>query len=117
MKGCARSGCVLVNAALAALLIGSARAYPGSVGCDRSLTSGTIMSNGIVRSGVTQVQLAKDGAAIACGGSLTAGDTGLTLVKASSGVGSQYLIEAVASANIAEASVLEWSSKRGGQRR
>ena len=46
----------------------------------------------------TQIQLAKNGNTIACGGTLTPGDTGLTLVKASSGVGSQYIIEAVASA-------------------
>ena len=52
----------------------------------------------VARLGSTQLQLAKDGTTIPCGGTLTAGDTGLTLVKASSGVGSQYKIEAIASA-------------------
>jgi hypothetical protein len=82
-------------------------AYPNSVGCSRSITSGTMMgqaisTNGAPRGGVgsggekdsssdaQQIQLAKGGATIACGGTLTAGDTGLTLVKGSPLIGSQY---------------------------
>jgi hypothetical protein len=79
-------------------------AYPNRVGCSRSITSGTMMGQAISTNGASgggggsggrkdsssdaQIQLAKGGATIACGGTLTAGDTGLTLVKGSSG--SQY---------------------------
>ena len=64
-------------------------AYPAKVDCSRSITSGSMMGATINTNGASeQVQLAKGGATIACGGSLTAGDTGLTLVKGSTG--SQY---------------------------
>jgi len=85
-------------AAVVAVLVVVVDASPGSLSCVRSITSGTIMGEAVNRLTSTQVQLAKDGNTIACGGTLTAGDTGLTLVKASSGVGSQYKIEAIASA-------------------
>ena len=81
-------------------------AYPTSVGCSRSITSGTMMGQAISTNGASgggggsggrkdsssdaQIQLAKGGATIACGGTLTAGDTGLTLVKGSPLIGSQY---------------------------
>ena len=83
---------------LLALLAVGVDAYPSSLSCSSSITSGTIMGQTVQRLSSTQVQLAKEGTTIACGGTLTPGDTGLTLVKASSGVGSQYVIEAVASA-------------------
>ena len=89
-------GRVFVRAALAALFIVGTHAYPSRVGCSTPLTSGTMMGSSIQRSLSTQVQLAKGGSTIACGGTLTAGDTGLTLVKGTTG--SQYIIEAVASA-------------------
>jgi hypothetical protein len=64
-------------------------AYPEKVGCGKSITSGSMMGATISTNGASeQVQLAKGGVKIACGGSLTAGDTGLTLVKGSTG--SQY---------------------------
>ena len=90
-----RSGSVFVRTALAALFIVGNHAFPGSVGCSKSLTSGSIMGSSIQRSASTQVQLAKGGSTIACGGTLTAGDTGLTLVKGTTG--RQYIIEAIAS--------------------
>jgi len=86
-------------AAVVAVLVVAVDAYPGELSCERSITSGTIMGAAVNRLDSTvQVQLAKDGNTIACGGTLMAGDEGLTLVKASSGVGSQYIIEAIASA-------------------
>ena len=67
------------------------------VRCGTSITGGRMMGASINTNGdSTQIQLAKGGKAIACGGTLTAGDTGLTLVKGSTG--SQYLIEAEMSA-------------------
>ena len=66
-------------------------AYPAKVVCSRSIKSGSMMSATISTNGVSeQVQLAKGGATIACGGSLTAGDTGLTLVKGSIGSQEEY---------------------------
>ncbi len=61
----------------------------GSANCIKSIKSGSMMGATISTNGASElVQLAKEGATIACGGSLTAGDTGLTLVKGSTG--SQY---------------------------
>ncbi len=61
----------------------------GSASCIRSIKSGSMMGYPIITNGAPeQIQLAKGGATIACGGSLTAGDTGLKLVKGSTG--SQY---------------------------
>jgi hypothetical protein len=79
-------------------LLGAVCAYPSNLACDRSLTSGFIMGASVQRLASTQVQLAKDGNTMPCGATLTPGDAGLTLVKASDGVGYQYKIEAVASA-------------------
>eukprot|EP00277_Geminigera_cryophila_P011646 CAMPEP_0179437518 /NCGR_PEP_ID=MMETSP0799-20121207/21399_1 /TAXON_ID=46947 /ORGANISM="Geminigera cryophila, Strain CCMP2564" /LENGTH=558 /DNA_ID=CAMNT_0021218511 /DNA_START=135 /DNA_END=1811 /DNA_ORIENTATION=- len=57
------------------------------------------MSSSVVESQFTSVQLAKGGVAIACDvGVLTAGDQGLTLQRGSTG--SQYVIEAIATAGI-----------------
>ena len=62
-------------------------AYPDRVGCSKSITSGTIMGEAISPNGaLAQIQLAKWGATIACGGTLTAGDTMLTLVKGTTGL-------------------------------
>lgn len=66
-------------------------AYSKEVRCGTSITSGRMMGASINTNGdSTQIQLAKGGIAIACGGTLTAGDTGLTLVKGSLPSGSQY---------------------------
>jgi len=62
-------------------------AYPAKVDCDRSITSGNMMGPAISPNGASaQIQLAKGGATIACGGTLTAGDTMLTLVKGTTGL-------------------------------
>ena len=60
----------------------------------------------------TQVQLAKVGSTIACGGTLTAVDSGLTLFKGATG--SQYIIEAVASAGTGSHSMISgtWNMQR-----
>jgi hypothetical protein len=52
----------------------SVPAYPSRLGCSRSMTSGSMMGRAVARSMSTQVRLAKGGSAIACGGTLTAGD-------------------------------------------
>jgi hypothetical protein len=88
-------------AAVAALAARPLAATPGRLatgsGCARSITSGNMMGSAISVTGAsTQIQLAKGGNTIACGGTLTAGDTGLTLVKGTTGA--QYLIEAEMSA-------------------
>jgi hypothetical protein len=63
----------------------------GSASCIRSIKSGFMMNDPIITNGAPeQIQLAKGGATIACGGSLTAGDTGLTLVKGSIGSQKEY---------------------------
>ena len=93
---------LLAGVVAAALLAVGVDAYPSLVDCSTSLTSTSESIGGShgrsQRTGSTQVQLAKNGNTIPCGGTLTADEAGLTLVKASSGVGSQYIIEAVASA-------------------
>ena len=79
----------LLLAAVAALAARPLAAYPDRVSCTRSITSGnTLMGSAISDGASTQIQLAKGGNTIACGGTLTAGDTGLTLVKGTTG--SQY---------------------------
>ena len=84
-------------AAVAALAARPLVAYPDRVTCSRSITSGNMMGQAISPNGApAQIQLAKGGITIPCGGALMAGDTGLTLVKGSTG--SQYLIEAEMSA-------------------
>ena len=84
-------------AAVAALAARPLAAYPDRVDCSRSITSGNMMGQAISPNGApAQIQLAKGGITIPCGGALMAGDTGLTLVKGSTG--SQYLIEAEMSA-------------------
>ena len=76
-------------AAVAALASRPLAAYPDRVDCSRSITSGNMMGQAISPNGApAQIQLAKWGATIACGGTLTAGDTMLTLVKGTTG--SQY---------------------------
>ena len=61
------------------------------VRCGTSITGGRMMGASINTNGdSTQIQLAKGGKAIACGGTLTAGDTGLTLVKGSIGSQEEY---------------------------
>ena len=80
-------------AAVAALAARPLAATPGRLatggGCARSITSGNMMGTAISVTGAsTQIQLAKGGNTIACGGTLTAGDTGLTLVKGSISSGS-----------------------------
>ena len=74
-------------AAVAALAARPLAAYPSSLGCARSITSGTIiMGSPVSVSGAsTQIQLAKGATTIPCGGTLMAGDTGLTLVRGSTG--------------------------------
>ena len=83
----------LLLAAVAALAARPLAATPDRLAtssfCARSITSGNMMGSPISVTGAsTQIQLAKGGNTIACGGTLTAGDTGLTLVKGSTG--SQY---------------------------
>jgi hypothetical protein len=73
--------------------------WPGRLDCGRSITAGqgnTIMGAEVVESGSVSIKLQKGGTPIACGSSLTAGDTGLTF--AVSGQGSQYVVQAIASA-------------------
>ena len=84
-------------AAVAALAARPLATYPSELGCSRSIISGSIIGSSISTNGApAQIQLAKGGITVPCGGALMAGDTGLTLVKGSTG--SQYLIEAEMSA-------------------
>ena len=89
-----RFGAAVVVAA--ALLLSSAHATPEYLGCARPMTAGsTIMGTKVVESAATSAKLAKGGAAIACGGEITGGQTGLIFDV--SGLGKQYIIEAIAS--------------------
>ena len=72
-----------------ALIASPVTASPSNLGCSRSITSGSIMGANIQVLSATQIKLAKDGVPIECGGTLEAGDTGLTFVK-DAGTGSQY---------------------------
>jgi hypothetical protein len=75
--------------------------YPGNLACGRSITAGqgnNIMGAAVVESGSVSIKLQKGGTPIACGSSLTPGDTGLTFEV--SGQGSQYVVEAIASAGM-----------------
>jgi hypothetical protein len=69
---------------------------PGILGCGRSITAGDTIMGSPVEIGSASIKLQKGGTPIACGSSLTAGDTGLTF--AVSGQGSQYVVQAIASA-------------------
>ena len=78
-------------AAVAALAARPLAAYPDRVDCSRSITSGNMMGQAISPNGApAQIQLAKGGITIPCGGALMAGDTGLTLVKGSIGSQEEY---------------------------
>ena len=90
MRGRARAppAPVLLALALALCLPASVDAYASMVPCDRSITSGSMMGPPIVRSTSQQVKLARGGSAIACGGTLTPSESGLTLSK--SATGAQY---------------------------
>jgi len=78
-------------AAVAALAARPLAAYPDRVDCSRSITSGNMMGQAISPNGApAQIQLAKGGITIPCGGALMAGDTGLTLVKGSSPDGRRH---------------------------
>ena len=72
---------VLLALALALCLPASVDAYASMVPCDRSITSGSMMGPPIVRSTSQQVKLARGGSPIACGGTLTPSEAGLTLSK------------------------------------
>jgi hypothetical protein len=76
---------VLIALALALCLPVSVDADASDVGCSRSITSGSMMGPAIVRSSIQQVQLARGGSPIACGGTLTPSESGLTLAKSSTG--------------------------------
>ena len=95
------TGGFALPAALAAVLVAIAEAHPSYVSCAMPITEGKMMMKTVERLSSTQVQLAKDGNTVACGGTLRAGDAGLTFVKAS-GVGRKYKIEAIASAGMGE---------------
>ena len=85
--------------ATALLLVRPVHGSPGNLVCERSITAGQgnkIMGAEVVESGSVSIKLQKGGTPIACGSSLTAGDTGLTF--AVSEQGSQYVVEAIASA-------------------
>ena len=110
MARCACRGRAVMRATLAALFIAGTHADPGSVGCSQSLTSGSMMGASIQRSASTQVQLAKSGSPIACGSTLTAGDSGLELVKGTTG--SRYIIEAVASAGTGSHGIISGSCSK-----
>ena len=90
MRGRARAppAPVLLALALALCLPASVDASPSDVGCSRSITSGSMMGQPIVRSTSQQVKLARGGSPIACGGTLTPSESGLTLSK--SATGAQY---------------------------
>ena len=79
---------VLLALALANCRPASVNAYARRVGCSISITSGSMMGSAIVRSSSQQVTLARGGSTIACGGTLTPSESGLTLSKSSTG--SQY---------------------------
>ena len=79
-----------------------------STHCSRSIASGTIMGQSIQESAVASIRLVKGGSAIACGGTLTPGDTGLTFSL--SGQSGQYVIEASASAGTSSS----WGIINGG---
>jgi hypothetical protein len=51
-----------------------------------------------VRSDTTSIMLSKDGAPIACGGTLNAGDTNLKFIMSGNPSGSEFLIDTVATA-------------------
>ena len=88
-------GALIVATAL--LLARPVHGYPGYLDCEDSITAGNnIMGAAVVESGSVSIKLQKGGTPIACGSSLTAGDTGLTF--AVSGHGLQYVVEAIASA-------------------
>jgi len=64
------------------LLVARVEAHPTMLACSRSITSGSIMGASISRSGFrSRPELVKNGAAIACGSILNAGESGLTLQK------------------------------------
>jgi hypothetical protein len=134
----ARIGCAYIMAAktiavtlVVALAARPLAAYPNSVGCSRSITSGTMMGQAISTNGAPgggvgsgggkdsssdaqQIQLAKGGATIACGGTLTAGDTGLTLVKGSSGSQYRECIPCLRGAHASASSLRARASHRAG---
>ena len=87
MRGRARAppAPVLLALALALCLPASVDAYASMVPCDRSITSGSMMGPPIVRSTSQQVKLARGGSPIACGGTLTPSEAGLTLSKSTTG--------------------------------
>ena len=76
---------VLLALALALCLPVSVDAYASRVDCSKSITSGSIHSIQILRSSSQQVRLARGGSPIACGGTLTPSESGLTLSKSSTG--------------------------------
>ncbi len=85
--------------ATALLLVRPVHGSPSNLVCGRSITAGQgnkIMGAEVVESSSVSIKLQKGGTPIACGSSLTAGDTGLTF--AVSGQGLQYVVEAIASA-------------------
>jgi hypothetical protein len=90
MRGRARGprARVLIALALALCLLVSVDADARDVKCQQSITSGSMMGSAIVRSSSQQVKLARGGSPIACGGTLTPSESGLTLSKSSTG--SQY---------------------------
>jgi len=86
-----------VRAALLLAVAAMAAASPENLDCSRGITVGSskIMNSAIVAGGSTNLKLAKEGAAIACGGEITAGDS---LTFDMSGEGSKYVIEATSGA-------------------
>ena len=76
---------MLIALALALCLLVSVDADARDVKCQQSITSGSMMGSAIVRSSSQQVTLARGGSAIACGGTLTPSESGLTLSKSSTG--------------------------------
>ena len=76
---------VLLALALALCMPASVDAHVSRVACDRPITSGSMMGQPIVRSTSQQVKLARGGSPIACGGTLTPSESGLTLSKSSTG--------------------------------
>ena len=85
--------------ATAMLLARPVHGSPGNLACGRSITAGQgnkIMGAEVVEYGSVSIKLQKGGTPIACGSRLTPGDTGLTF--AVSGQGSNYVVEAIASA-------------------
>ena len=76
---------VLLALALAPCMPASADAHVSRVACDRPITSGSMMGPLIERSTSQQVKLARGGSPIACGGTLTPSEGGLTLSKSTTG--------------------------------